>query len=438
MAGREQRLRGRAGARWRLRRSIGFAQRSRALRSGVAALPSVRWRRPRGRRAEHPAERAHDRRRGRAPGPSRGVRRGASRSPRRSRSRERREHGEQGEERPQRASASAVASAANHRAHRYGGPSARSAGAPSMLAAASLRCRSAARHRRLHRASAVRPRCGSPRAGWTRARGGARSGASARRRRPRWLAARAGRCRCRTTSTRGSRTPGDGRSPAALDVTDAVQIARAAARVRRPGGLDALVNNAGIGIGGPLEVLADGRPAPPVRRQRVRPDRGHAGAAAGAAPRRAGGSSSSPRSAAAWRWPSHAPYAASKHAIEALGDALRVELHSSSVQVALIEPGSVATPIWDKSRAEAERVRSRRSSQAAVRAGARGDGQGARRHRAARRPARAGRARRSSSALTARRMRARYVVGRDARAMLAARRLLPDHVFDRMCAGLGV
>ena len=29
---------------------------------------------------------------------------------------------------------------------------------------------------------------------------------------------------------------------------------------------------------------------------------------------------------------------------------LRVELHSSHVQVALIEPGSVATPIWDKSR----------------------------------------------------------------------------------------
>ena len=43
-----------------------------------------------------------------------------------------------------------------------------------------------------------------------------------------------------------------------------------------------------------------------------------------------------------------APYAASKHAIEALGDALRVELRSSGVRVALVEPGSVATPIWDK------------------------------------------------------------------------------------------
>ncbi len=35
-------------------------------------------------------------------------------------------------------------------------------------------------------------------------------------------------------------------------------------------------------------------------------------------------------------------------------------------------------------------------------------------------------------ALTARRMRARYVVGRDAKAMLLASRLLPDLVFDRV------
>jgi hypothetical protein len=35
-------------------------------------------------------------------------------------------------------------------------------------------------------------------------------------------------------------------------------------------------------------------------------------------------------------------------------------------------------------------------------------------------------------ALSARRVRARYVVGRDARVMLALKRLLPDLVFDRM------
>ncbi len=42
-------------------------------------------------------------------------------------------------------------------------------------------------------------------------------------------------------------------------------------------------------------------------------------------------------------------------------------------------------------------------------------------------------------ALTARRMKARYVIGRDARAMLIAKRLLPDHVFDRVARrALGV
>ncbi len=35
-------------------------------------------------------------------------------------------------------------------------------------------------------------------------------------------------------------------------------------------------------------------------------------------------------------------------------------------------------------------------------------------------------------ALTARRMKARYLIGRDAKAMLLAKRLLPDHVFDRL------
>ena len=42
-------------------------------------------------------------------------------------------------------------------------------------------------------------------------------------------------------------------------------------------------------------------------------------------------------------------------------------------------------------------------------------------------------------ALTARRMRSRYVVGRDARGMILAKRLLPDHIFDRVAKrALGV
>ena len=42
-------------------------------------------------------------------------------------------------------------------------------------------------------------------------------------------------------------------------------------------------------------------------------------------------------------------------------------------------------------------------------------------------------------ALVARRMRARYLVGRDAHVMLALRRLLPDLVFDRLVRrGMGL
>ena len=125
------------------------------------------------------------------------------------------------------------------------------------------------------------------------------------------------------------------------------------------------------------------------------------------------------------------PYAASKHAIEAVGDALRVELHSSGIQVALIEPGSVATPIWDKSRGEAERLTIPPELQEQYGQVARGDGQGARATRRRGIPPEQV-AETIERALTAPRMRARYLVGRDAQAMLLARRLLPDHVFDRI------
>ncbi len=43
-------------------------------------------------------------------------------------------------------------------------------------------------------------------------------------------------------------------------------------------------------------------------------------------------------------------YAASKHAVEAISDALRRELKSSGVRVSLIEPGMIKTPIWERSK----------------------------------------------------------------------------------------
>jgi NAD(P)-dependent dehydrogenase (short-subunit alcohol dehydrogenase family) len=240
--------------------------------------------------------------------------------------------------------------------------------------------------------------------------------------------------------------------PLSLDVTDAAQLAAAVEQVEQGpgaggassrGGLDALINNAGIAVGGPLELVSD----EDLRRQfevnvfaqvavtrALLPALRRARGPGGTGGRIVFVSSIGGRVAMAFT----GPYAASKHAIEAFADALRVELLSSNVQVALIEPGSVATPIWDKGRAEAERVSVPPELEAQY----------------GHVPAAFGKviddterrgvapevvARTIERALTARRMRARYVVGRDARAMLLVKALLPDSVFDRVARrALGV
>lgn len=237
----------------------------------------------------------------------------------------------------------------------------------------------------------------------------------------------------------------DGRvQPLSLDVTDFEQIRQAAARVSElgggassPGRLDALVNNAGVGVGGPLELIHPDD----LRRQFDVNVLGQVSVTQALLPalRAAHGrivfvSSVGGRVAMAFT----APYAASKHAIEAIGDALRVELRTSHVQVALIEPGSVATPIWDKSRAEADRVSV--PDELSAQYGHVIDAMDKTLQRTAERgvpPEQV--AATIERALRARTMKSRYVVGRDARAMIAIRRLLPDHVFDRVARrALGV
>ena len=224
--------------------------------------------------------------------------------------------------------------------------------------------------------------------------------------------------------------------PLQLDVTDPGQIQAAAEQIAArdgagpTGALDALVNNAGVGIGGPLEVVSDAE----LRHQFDVNVFGQVAVTRAVLPalRRARGrivflSSIGGKVTT----PFVAPYAASKHAIEAFGDALRVELSSSGIQVALIEPGSIATPIWDKSKGDAQRlqipVELEQYYGKVIPALDKAMQDTANRGISPETVAEA-----IEKALRAERMPARVLVGRDARAMLTVKRLLPDRVFDRM------
>jgi NAD(P)-dependent dehydrogenase (short-subunit alcohol dehydrogenase family) len=144
--------------------------------------------------------------------------------------------------------------------------------------------------------------------------------------------------------------------PVILDVTDPEAIQAAARRVAEALGTEPLVgliNNAGIAVGGPLEFV----PLAELRKQLEVNVVGPVALAQAFLPllRRGSGrivqmGSVSGRFAS----PFLGPYSASKFALEALSDALRVELRPWGIHVSIIEPGVIATPIWKKSLAAAD------------------------------------------------------------------------------------
>jgi NAD(P)-dependent dehydrogenase (short-subunit alcohol dehydrogenase family) len=127
-----------------------------------------------------------------------------------------------------------------------------------------------------------------------------------------------------------------------------------------------------------------------------------------------------------------APYSASKFAVRAWSDALRLELAPHGVRVALIEPGAIATPLWGKGNAVADENLERLTPEQQQRyarqiEGARKAAQMAEKHAI---PADKC-AQVIEHALTAKRPKGRYLVGVDAR-LQAAVSILPTRTYDRV------
>lgn len=233
----------------------------------------------------------------------------------------------------------------------------------------------------------------------------------------------------------GEAIAGAGVEPVLLDVTDAGQVAALAARVADDGRpLRAVVNNAGIAVNAPVETL-------PLDQWRLQFEVNLFGQIAltqallGAL-REHGGrvvniSSIGGRVAMA----TYGAYAGSKFALEAVSDALRREVAAQGVGVVVIEPGGVKTEMTGRAIARADALLATMAGE----------------HRARYGPLMAAvvehartftregvtaeaAARVIADAVTARRPRTRYTIGRDAAVMTRLARLLPDRALDRMVA----
>lgn len=239
----------------------------------------------------------------------------------------------------------------------------------------------------------------------------------------------------------GVRKPADGEAlrqasekitPVTLDITDGDELAGLPQALG--GRLDAIVNNAGIVVSGPVEALD----IDDLRRQLEVNLIGQVAVTQAVLPLLRSGrgrvvfiSSISGRVSS----PFMGAYASSKFALEGLADALRIELRPWGIRVSLIEPGSIDTDLWRNVGQTVDEVEAGLSPEHKQLYGKQ---IGAMRKVTARIAKQAAPPDKVIAAvehaLTAARPRSRYLVGSDARVQLAASTLLPGRVLDALVA----
>lgn len=223
-----------------------------------------------------------------------------------------------------------------------------------------------------------------------------------------------------------------GTTPVVVDVTDDAQVAALADAL--PERLDAVVNNAGVVVAGPVEALT----TEDLRRQLDINVVGQVAVTKAVLPKlRAGGGRIVFVSSVSGRisTPMTGAYTASKFALEALADALRIELRPWGIPVSLVEPGAIDTDMWKTAPEMIEETNAALAPEYRELYAGHVDGM--------RKTVRFIQKQASpprtvvaaiEKALTADRPKARYVVGADSRAQLAAKAVLPTRVFDAFLA----
>jgi NAD(P)-dependent dehydrogenase (short-subunit alcohol dehydrogenase family) len=224
-------------------------------------------------------------------------------------------------------------------------------------------------------------------------------------------------------------------APVLLDVTEPEQIGAAAERIRQEsdGGLDGLVNNAGVAVPAPLETV----PLEDLRHQLEVNLIAYVAVTQAMLEeiRRAEGrvvflSSIGGRVA----FPFGGPYHASKFATEAIGDVFRQELRPWGLRVSLVEPGSIDTPIWERGQRKGEEIEAKAPRTSLLYGAALERFRKVIEDTAERGIAPEKVAAAVAHALESPRPKSRYLVGLDAKLQARLKPFIPTALFDRIVA----